>query len=48
MKRLIWILKQIALAPFALLCLLFCAVAALFYGIIYLAEASERRTQIAA
>ena len=48
MKRLIWMLKKIALAPFALLCLLFCAVYALFYGIIFLADASERRTQIAA
>ena len=48
MKRLIWMLKQIALAPFALLCLFFCAVSALFYGIICLADASERRTQTSA
>ena len=48
MKRIIYILKQIALAPFALLCLFFCAVSALFYGIICLADASERRTQTSA
>lgn len=48
MKRLIWMLKKIALAPFALLCLLLCSVSALFYGIIYLADESERRTKIAA
>ena len=48
MKRIIYILKQIALAPFALLCLFFCAVSALLYGIICLADASERRKQTSA
>lgn len=48
MKRLIWMLKQIALAPFALLCLLFFAVGAVFYSIVYIVDGGERRTQIAA
>ena len=34
MKRRIWTLKKIALAPFALLCLLFCALGAAFFAIL--------------
>ena len=34
MKRLIWMLKKIALAPFALLFLLFCAPGAAFWAIL--------------